>query len=284
MDGNRKWNYSLFVGLLCGVSSFAAPLHAQIIKTKTTTYTYDFPWQSSPTSQKSKTITSSTNCYVSSGNGGSGNSGGNSEGWGMGGGGSNGSSSSDSVASGGDTWGGAASTDSGSGNGGKVICTYFYQKGTLDEIIYFADIEGSKVISDPITVRGYHAWGIWYAKHLRSNPGGFMEKIIWPVVKHRSHEIAFQLGVVDEPDYLGKFFRLLLEPFCYVLGLCVKEQNWRSLYTADDFNNFALGYRRYKAYKAFRAAQHELTPLQTVIRLDWTASWKPGYPAPVRIQ
>lgn len=164
------------------------------------------------------------------------------------------------------------------GEGGRVICTYFYQKGMLDELLYYADVEYTKKHIHPVTVRGYHAWAIWYVERMRRSPGGLLERLIWPVTLHRARELAHKMGLEDRPDYRGRLFRAVLEPFSFSLGLFAKERDWRHLYAARDFRVFAQGYRRYQAVKLFRAGQAERR-LAFLIRQGGSSAAFIGIPA-----
>lgn len=147
----------------------------------------------------------------------------------------------------------SSSSSSGSGGGGgsssRVICTYFYQKGEINDIAYYADIDFTRKYLSDTMVRGYHVWGIWYVEQMRKNPGGLLERIMRPIALHRANEIAYQMGVGAAPDAFGKLCRAILEPFCFALGLFAREQDWKRLYAPDSFKDFADGYRRYESYK-----------------------------------
>ncbi len=246
----------------------AGGYNATITTTTTTTHSYDFP-DSDPV--VSTSTTTANNCppvYYGGGGGGGGNNGG-----GMGGyadttgdgfgdtyteqearattghvssgyGGLTGSASM----GGGNTSGGGG----GSSDGGRVICTHFYQKGEMSELYYFADIEFTRRNLHPSIIRGYHAWGIWYVERMRQNPGGLMERLMRPIALHRANEIAYRMGLRDTPDRIGRLVRVSLEPLCFVIGLFAKERDWRRLYAARDFSDFAAGYRRYTALKTMR--------------------------------
>ena len=51
------------------------------------------------------------------------------------------------------------------------------------------------------------------------------------VVGHRANEIAYIYKKRNKPDYLGKIYRKILEPTCYVIGLFLaKTTDWSVLY------------------------------------------------------
>ena len=78
------------------------------------------------------------------------------------------------------------------------------------------------------TIRGYHFWAIPYVRLMKRSK--LAEAIMWPIAYHRACEIAYQMGNLDKPDYLGKLFRVLIENVSFVIGIFVPAQNWQSLY------------------------------------------------------
>ncbi len=263
----------LITTALSSLAFMGVPLsaHAAITTTTTTTYTYDFP-SSTPTSRED--IRVDTNCPVryNDGGGGGDRGGGDS-------GGSYGDSDGDGVSDSGgytsdppgsdDGWGDGGQTQSspgqdswgggggGSDSAGRVICTYFYQKGELDAPTYYADMEYTRTYLRGATVRGYHFWAIPYARAMRTNPGGWLEAIIRPVTIHRARELAYQMGVAgSQPDYLGKAFRLLIEPLCLLIGQFVSEGQWHKLYSPEEMKAYAADYQIYNARRTFEENIH----------------------------
>lgn len=129
---------------------------------------------------------------------------------------------------------GPAGGGGGSGGGGssRVICTHFYKKGMIDRDVWLADLRFTAEHLPRATVRGYHFWAIPYVRLMRRNT--FAERFMWPLANLRAQELAYQMGVRSKPNYLGKLVRMTLEPVCFAIGLFVKEQNYKSLYTAKE--------------------------------------------------
>jgi hypothetical protein len=54
------------------------------------------------------------------------------------------------------------------------------------------------------------------------------------VAGHRANEIAYIYGERDKPDYLGKIYRKILEPTCWVVGYFSKKTDWSTLYNPKE--------------------------------------------------
>ena len=131
---------------------------------------------------------------------------------------------------GGTTGYGWSSGHGGGGDGGKVLCTYFYGRGELPAKIYQADADyAARYISEQ-TRSGYHRWAVPLVQHLQKNPDGLAVKFLRPFVKAWAYEMAYLMNVVETPNYLGKTIRVLGEPLCRVLGGFVKKTDHRILY------------------------------------------------------
>lgn len=111
----------------------------------------------------------------------------------------------------------------------RVICTYFFRKGMLDQEIWRADMEFTFKHLSQTTVRGYHVWAIPYVRLMRKSP--LAEKIMRPIAIWRAEELAYKTGVLQKGNWKGKVVRAILEPICFAIGLFAKEQNWESLWT-----------------------------------------------------
>lgn len=130
---------------------------------------------------------------------------------------------------------GSSSSGGGSSSSSRVICTHFFRKGQIERNVWVADIHFTASRLSKTTVRGYHLWAIPYVKLMRTSP--LAEKLMWPIAYHRAQELAYQMGIKDKPDYLGKLVRLVFEPACFLLGLFVQEQNYAVLYSAEDLKS-----------------------------------------------
>jgi len=82
------------------------------------------------------------------------------------------------------------------------------------------------------TIRGYHYWGIPYGKLMRRSP--FAERMMFPLVKWRAEELAYQMGVLPSGNFKGKLIRLFGESFCWLLGSLVSQKDWRVLTVAQN--------------------------------------------------
>ena len=127
--------------------------------------------------------------------------------------------------------------DDGSDNGGgRVICTYFYQKGELSRTDWAADLRFTQDHISQQTVRGYHLWAIPTVRLMRG--GGLAGRLLEPAMRfitlHRAHELAYRMGRRDQGNLTGKLIRWTMEPVCWALGALIKEQDWQSLYTEQD--------------------------------------------------
>ena len=79
----------------------------------------------------------------------------------------------------------------------------------------------------PTHVKGYHLWAIWVVRQMRK---GRMIKFWKHIATHRANEIAYIYGKREKPDYLGKIYRCVLEPVCWLLGTFTKATDWTVLY------------------------------------------------------
>lgn len=143
----------------------------------------------------------------------------------------------------------SASTGDGDGGGGKVLCTYFHRKGEMNQDDYYAGFAYGLKHAHPATFRGYHFWAVPYAQYLYDNPGGLMEKIMRPIVLRRAQEISYKMGLRDKPDYVGKMIRAIMEPVCFMIGLCVDQKDYSTLYTKEEMKMFRDKYKQHKIQK-----------------------------------
>ncbi len=116
---------------------------------------------------------------------------------------------------------GGKSGGGGKGGAGRVICTYYFQKGDISREYWIADMAFTLSFDDQ-TVRGYHAWAIPMVRAIKKSK---VLAAIWkPIAVHRANEIAYQMGLRDKPDYFGKLVRLVLEPMSKLIGATVNDQ------------------------------------------------------------
>lgn len=111
--------------------------------------------------------------------------------------------------------------------GGRVICNELCRQGAMTRKQVVLDYRFTRDYLTPQHVNGYHAWAVWMVKQMRQ--GRFVK--FWKhVAGHRANEIAYIYGERDKPDYLGKVYRRILEPTCWVIGAFCKTTDWSVLY------------------------------------------------------
>ena len=118
--------------------------------------------------------------------------------------------------------------------GGRVICNELMRQGLLTRKQVVLDYRFTRDYLTPTHVNGYHVWAVWMVKQMRK--GKFVK--FWKhVAGHRANEIAYIYGERNKPDYLGKVYRKILEPTCWVIGKFCKETNWSVLYNKKEMQN-----------------------------------------------
>jgi hypothetical protein len=118
--------------------------------------------------------------------------------------------------------------------GGRVICNELMRQGLLTRKQVVLDYRFTRDYLTPTHVNGYHVWAVWMVKQMRK--GKFVK--FWKhVAGHRANEIAYIYGERDKPDYLGKIYRKILEPTCWVVGKFCKETNWSVLYNKKEIQH-----------------------------------------------
>ena len=111
--------------------------------------------------------------------------------------------------------------------GGRVICNELMRQGLLTKKQVIMDYRFTRDYLTPTHVNGYHLWAVWMVKQMRK--GKFVK--FWKhVAGHRANEIAYIYGERQKPDYLGKVYRKILEPTCWVVGKFCKITDWSVLY------------------------------------------------------
>jgi len=110
---------------------------------------------------------------------------------------------------------------------GRVICNELCKQGLIDKKQLLNDYKFTRDYLTPQHVNGYHVWAVWMVKQLRKKR--FLS--FWQhIVVHRGNEIAYIYGETNKPDYLGKLYRKIFEPVCWILGSFCKETDWSVLY------------------------------------------------------
>ena len=111
--------------------------------------------------------------------------------------------------------------------GGRVICNELQKQGLMTKEDVLLDYRFTRDYLTPQHVRGYQIWAVHVVKHMRKGKG---VKFWRHIAQHRSNEIAYIYGKRDKPDYLGKVYRRILEPTCWVVGAFAKTTDWSILY------------------------------------------------------
>jgi hypothetical protein len=111
--------------------------------------------------------------------------------------------------------------------GGRVICNELCRQGMMTRKQVILDYRFTRDYLTPQHVNGYHVWAVWMVKQMRK---GKLVNFWKHVACHRANEIAYIYGERDKPDYLGKVYRRIFEPTCWVIGAFCKTTDWSSLY------------------------------------------------------
>tara|TARA_R100000656_G_scaffold117522_3_gene90939 strand:- start:4823 stop:6367 length:1545 start_codon:yes stop_codon:yes gene_type:complete len=120
------------------------------------------------------------------------------------------------------------------GSGGRVICNELMRQKLLSKQDVILDYKFTRDYLTPTHVRGYHVWAIHVVQQMRK--GRFVK--FWKhIAKHRANEIAYIYGKKDKPDYLGKIYRKILEPTCWVIGVFCEQSDWSILYKEKKIGN-----------------------------------------------
>jgi len=115
--------------------------------------------------------------------------------------------------------------------GGRVICNELMSQGLADRKQVVMDYRFTRDYLTPTHVKGYHVWAVWMVKQMRK--GRFVK--FWShVAGHRSNEIAYIYGERDKPDYLGKVYRKIFEPVCWLVGSFCEKTDWSILYNKKE--------------------------------------------------
>ena len=115
--------------------------------------------------------------------------------------------------------------------GGRVICNELMRQGLADRKQVVMDYRFTRDYLTPTHVKGYHVWAVWMVKQMRK--GRFVK--FWShVAGHRANEIAYIYGERDKPDYLGKVYRKIFEPVCWLVGSFCEKTDWSILYNKKE--------------------------------------------------
>ena len=115
--------------------------------------------------------------------------------------------------------------------GGRVICNELARQGLMDRRQIILDYKFTQEHLTPQHVTGYHVWAVHVVKKLRKGKG---VKFWKHIASHRANEIAYIYGERANPDYLGKIYRRIGEPTCWLIGAFCKKTDWSVLYNPKE--------------------------------------------------
>ena len=112
----------------------------------------------------------------------------------------------------------------------KVICNELERQGLMSRSQVLISYKFAKENLSEQHARGYHLWAIRVVQKMRK---GYMVKFWQHIAIHRTNEIEYIYGKRDKPDYLGKLYRKVFEPACWVIGAFCKSSDWSILYAKE---------------------------------------------------
>jgi len=83
----------------------------------------------------------------------------------------------------------------------------------------------------PQHVNGYHIWAVSVVRNMRKGKG---VKLWKHIATHRANEIEYIYGLRDKGDLLGKIYRKILEPTCWLIGAFCSQSDWSVLYETKE--------------------------------------------------
>ena len=123
----------------------------------------------------------------------------------------------------------SSSSSSDDDDDGTVICTVYSDTGYLSKDIWNLDKRYGALLyrNDPELMRGYHIWGVPFAKFLRKKTftSKLFRKVMWPIVKAWAEEMAHNINPKKyKPNYFGKLIKAVGEPFSRLCALVTKAK------------------------------------------------------------
>ena len=106
--------------------------------------------------------------------------------------------------------------------GGRVICNELRRQGLMKTKDVTIDYKFTMENLSPRHIKGYHFWAPRIVLGLRK---GKMVKFWHHIAQHRSNEVQYLMGERKKPDYLGKLYRHIFEPICYIIGIFVNKRD-----------------------------------------------------------
>ena len=100
--------------------------------------------------------------------------------------------------------------------GCKVICTELYNQGLLSEEVYKADQLYGRTISSPAAMKVYSLWGVPTAQLMSKSP--LVTAIVRPLATAWAEHMAYEMGVTEDDNLLGRMLRMTFLPLHEALG------------------------------------------------------------------
>lgn len=99
---------------------------------------------------------------------------------------------------------------------GRVVCTELLRQGLIEKDLLRAELAHTKQHIPRVTMEGYWLWGVPLVRLMKKSP--LATRLIRPIAVWRAEEVAYQMGMRDKPNHLGKLVRLVGESLCWALG------------------------------------------------------------------
>lgn len=127
--------------------------------------------------------------------------------------------------------GGVVGSVLGGAIGGRVICTQLVREGLLHSSDQRLDMEFTFHRLSNIHARGYLFWARGYVEKMKRSP--MLTRVTYRLVVWRLDEIKYQLGLRETPCYRGKVVRWIMEPLCYMIGMCLQDTAESRIYKKE---------------------------------------------------
>ena len=115
--------------------------------------------------------------------------------------------------------------------GGRVICNELCRQGFMTRKQVVLDYRFTRDYLTPQHVNGYHIWAVSVVRNMRKGKG---VKLWKHIATHRANEIEYIYGLRDKGDLLGKIYRKILEPTCWLIGAFCSQSDWSVLYETKE--------------------------------------------------
>jgi len=137
---------------------------------------------------------------------------------------------SNSTAASGTGTSGSSSNKSGIGS---VICSQLHLEGYLTKEVYDADSRFVRNNFHVTIVRGYQWWAVPYVRLMRKNR--FAHALgVYLGMRWSKHYAAYHIGT-EHHSLVGYIMTALGAPVCYLIGCCVKDPEFMSLWEGSPY-------------------------------------------------